>query len=138
MRLFAGSVARRESLHGCWADPGSSRVLFDGTRGHGTLDPALQRSVARAGRPKPCRPYSERHYRLPWADDGEIDFLKIDVEGWEAEVIASGDWIRHRPRVLVIEAVTTAANPPTKHGSNFAGCWLPSRHVRWPEPVLLP
>jgi hypothetical protein len=24
-------------------------------------------------------------------DEGEIDFLKTDVEGWEAGVIASGD-----------------------------------------------
>jgi hypothetical protein len=38
-------------------------------------------------------------------DEGEIDFLKIDVEGWEAGVFVSGDWTRHRPRVLVIEAV---------------------------------
>jgi Methyltransferase FkbM domain len=31
-------------------------------------------------------------------DEGEIDFLKTDVEGWEAGVIASGDWTRRRPR----------------------------------------
>ena len=43
-------------------------------------------------------------------DGGEIDFLKIDVEGWEAGVIASGDWTRHRPRVLVIEAVDDKGN----------------------------
>jgi len=34
-----------------------------------------------------------------------IDFLKIDVEGAEAEVLAGGDWERWRPRVVVIEAV---------------------------------
>lgn len=34
-----------------------------------------------------------------------IDFLKIDVEGWEAEVIRGGDWSRFRPRIVVVEAV---------------------------------
>jgi FkbM family methyltransferase len=34
-----------------------------------------------------------------------IDFLKIDVEGAEADVLAGLDWTRHRPRVIVVEAV---------------------------------
>ncbi len=34
-----------------------------------------------------------------------IDFLKIDVEGAEADVLAGIDWTRHRPRVIVVEAV---------------------------------
>jgi FkbM family methyltransferase len=34
-----------------------------------------------------------------------IDFLKIDVEGAEGEVLAGMDFKRHRPRVLLIEAV---------------------------------
>jgi FkbM family methyltransferase len=36
---------------------------------------------------------------------GPIHFLKIDTEGTEDEVIASGDWKRHRPWVVVVEAV---------------------------------
>jgi FkbM family methyltransferase len=36
----------------------------------------------------------------------EIDFLKVDVEGWETEVLRGHDWDRWRPKVLVIEAVT--------------------------------
>lgn len=39
-----------------------------------------------------------------------IDFLKIDVEGAEAEVLAGTDLARFRPRVLVIEA--TVPNTP--------------------------
>jgi FkbM family methyltransferase len=35
----------------------------------------------------------------------EIDFLKIDVEGAEADVIAGMDFERWRPRVVVVEAV---------------------------------
>ncbi|WP_439573140.1 FkbM family methyltransferase [Phreatobacter sp.] len=34
-----------------------------------------------------------------------IDFLKIDVEGAETDVLAGNDWDRFRPRVVVIEAV---------------------------------
>jgi FkbM family methyltransferase len=36
----------------------------------------------------------------------EIEFLKIDVEGWETQVLRGHDWDRWRPKVLVIEAVT--------------------------------
>lgn len=32
-----------------------------------------------------------------------IDFLKVDVEGHEAEVLRGGDWRRFRPRVLLLE-----------------------------------
>jgi len=39
----------------------------------------------------------------------EIDFLKVDVEGWEAQVLRGHDWARWRPKVLVIEAVTPIA-----------------------------
>ena len=34
-----------------------------------------------------------------------IDFLKIDVEGAEADVLAGMDFERHRPRVILLEAV---------------------------------
>jgi len=34
----------------------------------------------------------------------EIDFLSIDVEGHEPQVIAGGDWRRWRPRVVLVEA----------------------------------
>jgi FkbM family methyltransferase len=33
-----------------------------------------------------------------------IDFMKIDVEGAEADVIASADWHQYRPRIVVVEA----------------------------------
>jgi FkbM family methyltransferase len=35
----------------------------------------------------------------------QIDVLKIDVEGHEAEVIAGNDWARFRPRVVLAEAI---------------------------------
>ncbi len=41
-----------------------------------------------------------------------IDFLKIDVEGAEADVIAGGDWRRHRPKVVVVEAIKPLSGEP--------------------------
>jgi hypothetical protein len=51
-----------------------------------------------------------------------IDFLKIDVEGAEGEVIAGADWQAFRPRVIVVEATRPLDGTPT--------------HAGW-EPVLL-
>jgi FkbM family methyltransferase len=39
-------------------------------------------------------------------DLGTIDFLKVDVEGAERDVLLGGDWERFRPKVIVVEAVT--------------------------------
>ena len=36
---------------------------------------------------------------------GQIDFLKIDVEGAEADVLGGLDLTRHRPKVILVEAV---------------------------------
>lgn len=48
--------------------------------------------------------------------DGEIHFLKIDVEGFEGEVIRGMDFRRWRPWVLVIEA-TLPNSRTTNHGA---------------------
>jgi len=52
-------------------------------------------------------------------DVGQIDFLKIDVEGAEGDVLAGGDFRRFRPRVVVLEALA-----PGTMAENFAG-WEP-------------
>lgn len=38
-------------------------------------------------------------------DLGSVDFLKVDVEGAEAAVLAGMDWSKCRPRIVVVEAV---------------------------------
>lgn len=43
----------------------------------------------------------------------KIDFLKIDVEGGEGDVLAGGDWQRYRPKVVVAEAVSPMASEPS-------------------------
>ena len=42
-----------------------------------------------------------------------IDFLKIDVESFEREVLAGADWVRYRPRVVVVEATRPATKIPS-------------------------
>lgn len=54
--------------------------------------------------------------------DGPVDFLKVDVEGHEREVLAGANWELYRPRVLVIEATEPNSTVPC--------------HDRW-EPMLL-
>jgi FkbM family methyltransferase len=41
-----------------------------------------------------------------------IDFLKIDVEGAEEEVLSGADWRRFRPKVVVIEAIMPGSGEP--------------------------
>ena len=47
----------------------------------------------------------------------QIDFLKIDVEGWEEQVILGNDWSRFRPTVILLEA--TIPNSPTRAETNI-------------------
>jgi FkbM family methyltransferase len=54
--------------------------------------------------------------------DRVIDFLKIDVEGNEADVIASADFTRFRPRILIVEATVPGTRTPA--------------HERWEPEVL--
>ena len=53
---------------------------------------------------------------------GPVDFLKVDVEGFEREVLAGADWYSFRPRVVVIEATVPKSDEPA--------------HEAW-EPILL-
>jgi FkbM family methyltransferase len=46
---------------------------------------------------------------------GPIDFLRIDLEDSETEVVQGGDWQRHRPRALVV-----AVTEPGSEGSRPA------------------
>jgi FkbM family methyltransferase len=55
----------------------------------------------------------------------EIDFMSIDVEGWDLKVVRSNNWQKYRPKVLLVEIKNTIledldANPLVqmlkKHG----------------------
>jgi len=53
---------------------------------------------------------------------GPVDFLKVDVEGFEAEVLAGADWSSFQPRIVVMEATVPKSDEPC--------------HDTW-EPMLL-
>ena len=44
---------------------------------------------------------------------GTIDFLSVDVEGLERQVLAGGDWKKWRPRIVVVEATEPTTTIPT-------------------------
>jgi FkbM family methyltransferase len=45
--------------------------------------------------------------------DVTVDFLSIDVEGHERQVLVGGDWDRFRPRVVIVESTQPATTIPT-------------------------
>lgn len=45
--------------------------------------------------------------------DGTVHFMVVDTEGTEADVLASNDWTRWRPWILVIEATRPLSTEPT-------------------------
>jgi FkbM family methyltransferase len=52
----------------------------------------------------------ERHVNRP------IDFLKIDVEGSESEVLDGANWVKYRPRVVIVESVEPSTSIPSTQG----------------------
>ncbi|MEJ7607492.1 MAG: FkbM family methyltransferase [Bryobacteraceae bacterium] len=84
-----------------------------GETGMSTLDPLLSEFfAAKAG-------LSEGQVQVRTLDSileqapGEIAFLKVDAEGWEEHVLASCNWSKHRPIVVVVEAIDPRDHAPT-------------------------
>jgi FkbM family methyltransferase len=103
--------------------PGPTTLFAFDDRHHGlsTLSPATARAVAVPATELVVDTLTLAEV-LGEHTRGPVDFLKIDVEGFEAEVIRSGDWAASRPRVVVVEATAPRTTTPT--------------HEAW-EPVLL-
>ncbi|MBP1646552.1 MAG: hypothetical protein H6Q16_2130 [Bacteroidetes bacterium] len=43
-------------------------------------------------------------------DVNKIDFMSIDVEGFDLEVLESNNWDRYTPKIIVIESLSTASD----------------------------
>ena len=48
-----------------------------------------------------------------YCDNVTVDFIKIDVEGFEASVLGSVDWTKFRPAVVCVEAVRPNSAVPS-------------------------
>jgi FkbM family methyltransferase len=89
-------------------EPGSTK-LYEGpasNRGSSTTVPELAEAYIESGEEftpidVPVRTLAEITMQ---SAIGEVDFLKIDVEGAEADVLAGADWSSFRPRIVVVEA----------------------------------
>jgi FkbM family methyltransferase len=114
---------RDVNLNVCVSDRGGSAVFYESVEPErSTLSAAVAmvasdlrfvtRTVEVCTLAEICAQHAPEH----------IDFLKIDVEGHEAEVIAGADWNRWRPVVLVVEATEPGTAVPSQ--------------ARW-EPMLL-
>lgn len=86
------------------AGEGPATFYPTGTRGQGTLDPQVAAERADV-QPIQVKQTSLGRVLAEHAPPGGVDFLKVDVEGWEAEVLASADWKQVRPRIVLVEAV---------------------------------
>jgi FkbM family methyltransferase len=91
---------------------GETPLIFypTGTRGHGTLD-AARAAGLNAAEPEMVSQMTLARILAEQAPAEGVEFLKVDVEGWEEEVLASADWSKVRPRVVVVEAVDPDGRP---------------------------
>ena len=83
-------------------------------------------------RSRRLRALCEQHAPAP------IDFLKIDVEGAERDVLLGGDWQRFRPKVIVLEALAPVTMAPAWEAWEplLTAQRLSLRLVRQPQSLL--
>jgi len=102
----------------------AGEVVLHRTAGAGGLSSLTDRFLAPYAAPGivwPVRVYMVRLDDILAAHEiGHIDFLKIDVEGAEAQVLAGLSLSRWRPVVLIVEAVT-----PTQPPRDNSAAWEP-------------
>jgi FkbM family methyltransferase len=112
------TAARVRDINLCVAvgsRPGEITYYPTGTRGHGTVDAKLAAERKPGPEPRSVPNIALSRIFEEHTGDQPVHFLKIDVEGAEEDVIASGNFDRHRPFVVVVEA-TDAEGCPTQDG----------------------
>ena len=107
--LYA-SIRPRDIVECCVLGQSTGEVEFhevERLHGFSTIVPTFAESATGFGARYATRKVAMKTLAKICEDHGvtRIDFLKVDVEGAEAQVLMGGDWIRHRPRVIVCEAL---------------------------------
>jgi FkbM family methyltransferase len=102
----------------CGRDVGEME-LFEATRFHGlsTASVAHANAAEQAGvaGARVVKPVTTLAALCAAHAPAIIDVLKIDVEGFEADVIAGNDWARFRPRVVLAEAIEPLSMEDASH-----------------------
>lgn len=88
--------------------PGVTTMYFVSESGLSTLDGTEAERHRMAGRDVKMGLVQVETLARIWAEhvpDGQaVHFLKIDVEGFERQVVAGNDWTTNRPWIVVVEA----------------------------------
>ncbi|MBL8839663.1 MAG: FkbM family methyltransferase [Alphaproteobacteria bacterium] len=103
--LVVGTRDEMVDFHVTSPDPGLSTTDLSAHQHDGTIVTATQ-SVRVRSRPL-------RDILAETAGGREIHFLKVDVEGAEADVLSSADFRLHRPIVILVEAIKTWSRTPS-------------------------
>jgi len=114
--LFARARVRDINLNVALGRTGGALTFHDfSPLGVSTLDPVVAGEMRARG-------FAGREVTVPVItlaqvcrdhDVRKIDFLKIDVEGYETEVLAGHDWDFVRPRILLVEATRPMSTAPS-------------------------
>jgi FkbM family methyltransferase len=118
---YAG-IRPRDVVETCLAGRESGTMTFHMVEGlHGLSSTSAAHAVRAQDLGAATRQVTKPVRRLSDLIDaarlGTIQFLKVDVEGAEADVFAGLDLSRHRPQVILVEAVNP--NNPTADVSGF-------------------
>ncbi len=93
--------------------------LFEATTFHGlstaSVDHAVAAEQAGVAGQRVVKPVTTLAKLCAEHNVAVIDFLKVDVEGHEAEVLAGQDWTRFRPRVVLVEAIEPLSMKDAAH-----------------------
>jgi FkbM family methyltransferase len=100
----------RDLREACVLGPAAGEADFhvvERLHGFSTLLPRVAAGAANFGATFTCRKVTMKTLAGLCSEHKveRIDFLKIDVEGAEGEVLAGGDFARWRPRVIIVEAL---------------------------------
>jgi FkbM family methyltransferase len=98
-------------------EAGRREMAFAKNTGLSTLDAARGTELADRGMPVERRPVDVDTLAALWArhvpPGREVHFLKIDVEGFEGEVLAGANLATQRPWILIVEATRPETTEPS-------------------------
>lgn len=108
----------RDFTLSCGAGAARGDALFFASSAYAELssfDPRIQLKMKEANREGEERTVAIRPLTeiLDQCDVQEIDFMKIDVEGWEREVLLGLDLRKYRPTIMVMESTLPETDIPS-------------------------